>query len=340
VSGRSLLAVGAVLLAGCAVGERPTLTNEAIGERSGGGVLDAGAAAGAAVGPDDPIDDELVALPSLQALGEAPPVLVSPSGVLVPVLERTESGYTVQTPCGNEAELVWGHPIREAQVVLDPGHGGDEQGALGPNGATEAELNLDVARRTATLLEGQGLSVVLVRTGDYRVPIGVRAAIADQLQAEAFVSIHHNSPTPANPSDIPGTEVYTQVGSDESARLGGLIYENVVAALSAFDVGWSARTDAGVLTVLNDAGDDAYGINRHPLAPTALVELAYLSSPNEAVLLATTEYRQAAATALASAVVRFLTTSDPGGGFVAEPRLSNPSGATGGGEGCVDPALD
>jgi N-acetylmuramoyl-L-alanine amidase len=325
-----------VLLAGCAVGERPTLTDEAIDDGSGG-VLDPGAV-GASVGPDVLVD-EPVALPSLEALGDAPPVLVSPAGVLVPVLERTESGYLVQTPCGNEAELLWGQPVREAEVVLDAGHGGDEQGAIGPNGGTEAELNLDVAQRTAALLDGRGITVALVRTGDYRVPIGVRAAIADQLQAGAFVSIHHNSPTPDNPSDIPGSEVYTQAGSDESRRLGGLVYEEVVTALSSFDVAWAARTDAGVLTVLNDAGEDAYGINRHPLAPTVLAELAYLSNPNEAAVLATPEYRQVAATALASAIVRFVETADPGSGFVAEPRLSNPSAGTGGGSGCIDPPL-
>jgi N-acetylmuramoyl-L-alanine amidase len=321
---------------GCAVGERPTLTEEAM-EDGAGGVLDGGAV-GASVGPGTD-EDAVTALPSVEALGDAPPVVVSPAGVLVPVLERTDAGYLVQTPCGNEAELLWGQPIREVEVVLDAGHGGDERGAIGPNGATEAELNLDVAQRTATLLDAQGVSVALVRTGDYRIPIGTRAAIADQLEAAAFVSIHHNSPTPANPSDGPGTEVYVQVSSDASRRLGGLVYEEVTAALSVFDVGWAARTDAGVLTVVNDAGEDAYGINRHPAAPTALVELAYLSNPNEAVLLATDEYKQAAAAALASAAVRFLDTADPGSGFVAEPRLFNPSAATGGSAGCVDPPL-
>jgi N-acetylmuramoyl-L-alanine amidase len=258
--------------------------------------------------------------------------------VVVPVLERTPSGYLVRTPCGNETELVWGQPLRSADVVLDAGHGGDERGALGPSGETEAELNLDIARRTAAVLDAQGVTAVLTRTGDYRIPISNRAAIADQLSAEAFVSIHHNSPTP-DPSDRPGTEVYAQVGSEASRRLGGLIHEEVVGALSAFDVEWSARTDAGVLTVVNGDGENAYGINRYPATPSVLAELAYLSNPSEAAVLATPEYRQAAADALASGIVRYLRTADGGSGFVEAPRLFNPSDTTGGTDGCVDPQL-
>lgn len=347
---RAALLVGLLLLSGCAVGERPTLTNDGaaaennegsasgIGDFDGATVRGDGAVSAEASTNPAPTTERDSLLPELAALGDAPRVLISPTGLLVPVLARTGTGYRVLTPCGNEAELVFGQPVWAAEVVLDPGHGGDEKGALGPSGATEAELNLDIARRTAGLLERQGITVALTRTGDYRIPVRNRAAIADQLGAAAFVSIHHNSPTP-DPSDGPGTEVFVKAATPESSRLGGLIYEELVNALGVFDVTWASRPDAGVLTVLNDAGENAYGITRYPTTPVALAELAYISNPAEAVVLSTSEYRQTAAEALTEAIVRFLDTAEPGSGFVDKPRLFNPSAETGGTDGCIDPPL-
>jgi N-acetylmuramoyl-L-alanine amidase len=192
------------------------------------------------------------------------------------------------------------------------------------------------------LLERQGLTVALTRTADYRITISNRAAIADRLGAKAFVSIHHNSPTPSTPNEAgtPGTEVYPQLGSEEASRLGGLIYDDVVAALAPFDIEWSAAANAGVIQVINSAGEDAYGIVRRPSVPTALVELAYLSNPPEALLISTVDYRQTAAAALAQAIARFVNTTDVGTGFVEEPRLTDPSAETGGSDGCIDPPLE
>lgn len=336
---RTLFFACLLLLGSCAVGERPTLTGESIDDGTLDGAsnaLDGGVLAGPAAAADTEVGGPL---PDVDALGESPPVLISPSGVVVPVLSRSAEGFIVRTPCGHEADLVWGHPIFDAVVVLDPGHGGDERGAIGPSGEAEAEVNLDIARRTATVLEGQGIAVALTRTGDYRIPISNRAAIADQLQAFVFVSIHHNSPTP-NPADWPGVEIYVQNDSDDSSRLGGLLHEELISALSVFDVEWASRSDAGVLTVINPNGEDAFGVNRYPTTPSALAELAYISNPTEALVIGTSEYRQSSATALATGIVRYLNTSDPGSGFISEPRLFEPSGATGGTDGCIDPPLE
>lgn len=301
-----------------------------------------GTPADAAVNPTPDLVVEAPGEPAPALPSSAPPILITPTGVVVPVVGVDEDSlYTIETPCGAEVQLRWGQPLRSADVVLDPGHGGDERGAIGPSGETEAELNLDVARRTAALLDAQGISVALTRTSDYRVPIRMRAAIADGLGAEVFLSIHHNSPTPTpGPDNGPGTEVYVQTGSDDSARLGGIVYEEVVAALSLFDANWASSSSAGVMTVVNDEGEDAYGINRYPLATAALAELAYISNPTEALVLATDEYRQTAAEALAQSVIRYLD-NDPGGTALnAEPRLFTSAGGTGGVEGCIDPILE
>ena len=266
--------------------------------------------------------------------------LITPTGIVAPIVVDLGDSYVVTTPCGNKSEVVWGITLSTVDVVLDPGHGGDvETGAVGPNGLAEKDLNLDVARRTARELEQRGISVVLTRTADYRMPLSVRAEIANRLRARALVSIHHNAPN-ANPSDIPGTEVFVQQDSDESRRLGGILWEEIVDALGQFDVAWTTATDAGAVLVLNDDGNESYGMIRRPEVPAVLAELGYLSNPPEAELFETLEYRQVAAVALADSIERFLSTEDAGSGFVADPRTFNPSGLTGGSNGCEDPPLE
>ena len=275
----------------------------------------------------------------MEAAPAEPRVLITPTGVVVPIVADLTDSYSVVTPCGNRVRVVWGTPITEADIVLDPGHGGEvETGAVGPNGLTEKELNLDLAKRTARILEQRGISVVLTRSSDYRIPLETRAEIANVLEAEALVSIHHNAPT-ANTSSTPGTEVFIQDGNDESARLGGILQEEILEALDQFDITWSIATDPGAIVVLNDSGVDSYGMIRRPEMPAVLAELGYLSNPEEAELFATDRYRDVAATALADGIERWLTTDDPGSGFRDEPRLFTPSSGTGGTDGCVDPEL-
>ena len=278
--------------------------------------------------------------PRIRSNRSTPQVLITPTGVVVPIALELSDSYLVTTPCGNRGRVVWGIPISEVDIVLDPGHGGEvETGAVGPNGLTEKELNLDIAKRTARELEERGITVVLTRTADYRIPLSTRAEIANLLVAQAIVSIHHNAPT-ANTSNNPGTEVFIQDGVEESARLGGILQEEVTEALSQFDdITWSVATDAGAIVVLNDSGDNAYGMIRRPDMPAVLAELGYLSNPDEAELFETDHYRHVASQALADGIERWLTTDDPGSGFRDGPRLFTPSGGTGGADGCIDPDL-
>ena len=110
----------------------------------------------------------------------------------MPVIGGRAGAWRVRTPCGEEA-TVDGEPIDGAHVVLDPGHGGSETGAIGPTGVREEDVNLDVALRVQRLLEKRGAVVVLTRSTDVRVTILTRAEIAVALEPLAFVSIHHNS---------------------------------------------------------------------------------------------------------------------------------------------------
>lgn len=262
---------------------------------------------------------------------------MTPNGIPVAVTGSTTQGYHVVTPCGHEALVAEGEPLGEVTVVLDPGHGGSvDTGAVGRNGLAEKQINLEVAERASAVLTERGIDVVLTRTGDYATPLSVRANLADTLRAQLMVSIHHNAPIQP-PSDEPGVEIFVQSGSDESARLGGILWEHARSRLGVFDVAWVAAEDAGVMTVLNTRGSDAYGIIRSPATPTALVELGYMANPPEAELFSQPVYARAAGQAVADAIEEYLSTDNAGSGFV-EGRVFNPSPGIGQAV-CTDPDL-
>lgn len=266
----------------------------------------------------------------------------TPRGVVVPVLGRDGGGWKVSTPCGREAVVTSVTPVAPVPVVIDPGHGGYDPGAMGPNGLSEAALNLAVSERAAASLERAGFATVLTHSGDHGMNLANRARLAVTLQARAFVSVHHNAAAWA-PSAIPGTEAYHQVGSEASKRLAGLVYEEVVAALSRYRVAWVA-SGAGVTWRTRANGEDWYAMVRQPKGiPAALAELAFLSNPAEAELLADPEVQRAEGDAVARGIIRFLTTADPGSGYVdggpMPPRPRTGPRGGGGDDQCDDPAL-
>jgi N-acetylmuramoyl-L-alanine amidase len=280
--------------------------------------------------------------PDTSALPVAPAdarALRTDAGPIVPVLAHDGAAFRVRTPCGLEASVVDGTPIATVDVVLDPGHGGDEDGAVGANGLKEKDLNLAVAERARERLEAEGYRVALTRTGDYRVTLATRAELARALEARAFVSVHHNA-VADGPSDGPGSETYYQIASPDSKRLAGLVYEEVVGAFDGYDVAWEADRDAGAKYRTNRDGDDYYGILRRAAGvPSVLSEAAYVSNPAEADLLADRDVQGAEGAAIARAVDRFLTSDDAGTGFVEPYPRRDEAGPGGGPTGCVDPPL-
>lgn len=262
---------------------------------------------------------------------------IAPSGVHLAVTGVNSETIEVLTPCGNPEFLTEGIPVHDVDVLIDPGHGGPiDTGAVGANGLSEKEINLEVSLAVYDLLTDRGISSMLTRTDDYPIPIRVRSQYSDLMDAEALVSIHHNAPR-ANASEIPGVEIFVKKGTPESARLGGLLYEETMSALGQFDVTWDRAPDAGVMTVLNTEGEDAYGIVRLPGAPTALIELGYIANPAEAALYENPAYVPAAANAIADAIEAFIN-SDATGSPLVEGRVFNPARGVGRDQ-CVEPSL-
>ena len=277
-------------------------------------------------------------IPRLPASG----TLRTPTGELVPVrAQQVDGAWVVGTACGVEAVIRGGTPVEGIRVVLDPGHGGrEESGTIGPNDLWESELNLDVAERVEQLLLAEGVSVELTRRTDRQVTIAARAELAVSMQPELVVSIHHNGGH-LGPSSGPGTIVFHQADSWESRRLAGLLFEDVTAAMGELELPWVMGSTPGARAVLDQAGDDFYGVlRRTDGVPTVIVESLYLSSLAEAEALATDEVRQLEARAIADGVLRYLTTTSTGSGF--QPQLVFGAGGVPSREPhlCTDPPLE
>ena len=119
-------------------------------------------------------------------------------------------------------------------VVLDPGHGGHDPGAVGPTGLEEKMVALEIALGAERVLRARGVDVVLTRSDDRFIPLAERAAIANRLGAQCFVSIHINSaPTPT----AHGTETFAFRSGTPAERLARAIQDRLVAALRLRDRG-------------------------------------------------------------------------------------------------------
>jgi N-acetylmuramoyl-L-alanine amidase len=297
----------------------------------------------------------------LTAEPEGTPVVRAREGLVLAVEGRDGDWFRLLTPCDTEA---WAHAgeiaffpqsagaagsIDTAVIVLDPGHGGPNRGATGATGLAEPEVNLDIARRardlfqtahdidwtTGSVLPGNtyqpAAGVWLTRAegpsgADYEAGLLFRARLAAAAGADALVSIHNNA-DPDGLFEGPGSEAFYSIQDSESRRLAGLIVEEFRRGFEAFNIAWVGDTDAGAKYRLNSAGDDYYGVVRFSEVPVVITEGAFISSPDEEALLRTAAFRQAYAEAVYRAVVRFVTTDDPGSGFTEPYPRTIPAGS-------------
>lgn len=223
-----------------------------------------------------------------------------------------------------------------ATVVLDPGHGGEDQGAKGPGGELEKDLTLQIARATAARLQSAGVTVRLTRDGDEAVALQHRTALANRLQAVVFVSIHANASVAKGAK---GAETYymnadasDQQAAASAARENATASEDTVQLIlwdlaHVANLNASARLARSLQERLNALqGIRDRGIRQAPFVvltgatmPAALVEVGFLSNPDEAGRLLTAEYQTELATALADAVIEFLKTPEPSASPAPQP---------------------
>ena len=265
-------------------------------------------------------------------------VAISQTGVVLPILGGTPNNLQVRTPCGATATVTNAEIVERAQIVIDPGHGGSETGAVGA-GLLEKNVNLVVSEVVIDKFESLGITAELTRTFDYRVPIQTRADIATALAPDVFLSLHHNGGAVRRSSE-PGTEIFYGQARPESQRLARILYEEMFAAASQFDAQWVSTVNQGASTRLRGDGLDLFGIHRFsPDIDSVITEFLYLSNTSEAQLMNRADVIEAQAQSIVDGILRWWFEDDnpetPG------RRFTDPSSSgTGGFDACVDPPLN
>ena len=231
-------------------------------------------------------------------------------------------------------------------IVIDPGHGGADGGAHGAKGLAEKTIVFDFASQLKAKLEQSGrYKIVMTRDGDEYVALEDRVQIAKDANAALMISIHADSyPTHSSElaADVYGTTVYTcsdRASDAEAAR--------IAASENASDRAGAPKGDkdngvADILFDLKRRETRAYAhmfsrgvvsewrgsgrLNRHPERsagffvlkapdfPSVLVELGYLSNPQDVANMTDPDWRQRGVAAIATAVDRFFAPTSAGGG--------------------------
>lgn len=178
-------------------------------------------------------------------------------------------------------------PLVNKTFVIDPGHGGDDNGALGRRGTLEKELNLEVSMRLKDLLEAAGANVVLTRFEDIFISLYERAFLANYLMADYFISIHTNSHPK---SQIEGIEVFYYPNHPQALPLATKILDAMVR-----------ETGLKRLAVKTNN----FAVIRETQMAGVLLELGFLSNPQEELKLGLTEFKNNAARGIFEGIMEF-----------------------------------
>ncbi len=281
--------------------------------------------------PADPLGD-LIAQHAHRPGPSATPTPAAPTPAAPPVAANRPGGRATATQTD-----------RIIIVALDPGHGGEDPGAIGPAGTREKDVVLRVAhllrdRINATTVGGNPMRAFLTRDGDYFVPLGTRVEKARRVQADLFVSIHADAfTTPA----ARGASVFalSQSGASSTAArwlankenqadlVGGLNMQSkdqhVQRAL--LDMSTTAQINDSLAlgtVLLGEIGNigrlhkprveqAGFAVLKAPDIPSVLVETAFISNPEEEARLRSSAYQQQLADALMRGITRYFAKNPP-----------------------------
>jgi N-acetylmuramoyl-L-alanine amidase len=262
--------------------------------------------------------------PLLRLNAEADPQVKSTRAV-----DRSEAVRAAKLASDGSGSLTRALGLKIRRVVLDPGHGGHDEGTSGPKGLLEKDLVLDVALRLGKLVESRmGSEVIFTRNDDTFIPLERRTAIANEKKADLFLSIHANSsPYPR----IGGVESYYLNFTDAKDALAVASRENAASDKSVFELHdliqritlqdkaeeskeFAACIQATLFPFVAryDPGIKNRGVKKAPFIvligatmPSVLAEIGFLSNAREEALLKKSEHRQKLAEALYRGLFRY-----------------------------------
>jgi N-acetylmuramoyl-L-alanine amidase len=220
--------------------------------------------------------------------------------------------------------------LKIGRIVIDPGHGGHDAGTIGPNGLEEKDLVLDVGRRLGKLLQTRlGADVVFTRKDDTFIPLETRTSIANQEQADLFVSIHANS---SRDPGARGVETYYLNFTSSAEALDVAARENAASDKSVYElqdlvkkialkekIDESREFASNVQRALHSGlaakspGIRDRGVKKAPFIvliganmPSILAEISFVSNPGDERRLQTPEYRQRIAESLYRGISKYV----------------------------------
>lgn len=172
-------------------------------------------------------------------------------------------------------------------VIIDPGHGGPDPGAIGINGLQEKGIVLDIGNQVAASLQRQGIQALLTRADDRDLDLEPRVQMAEQSNATVFVSIHANAISLSRP-DISGLETYYH---ESGLGLAKIIHQNVLQMTGARDRGVRKAR---------------FYVLRKTSMPSVLVEVGFVTGRDDASRLSNPAYRTQMADAIARGILQYL----------------------------------
>ncbi len=289
-------------------------------------------ALGQVYGPLGPADDPASA--SSVELAES-----KPGAIITQAISQAEKAAVAdsrQQKLLAEAPIPRVKPLITRQlVVIDPGHGGRDPGAIGPTGVFEKTVNLAAAKQLREILKARGYSVILTREGDTYPELEERIEIARVEDADLFISIHADAaPTP----DIRGASVYT-LSDKGSVRLanqvrseGNFVLYNEeihesdpdVSAMLLDIASRDSRNSStrfahflidelqGTVEMVNNTHREAsYVVLLAPDVPAVLLELGFISNAEDELNLNSRAWRQKAVTAVADGIDAYFMAARP-----------------------------
>ncbi|MGE0050005.1 MAG: N-acetylmuramoyl-L-alanine amidase [Arcobacter sp.] len=243
-------------------------------------------------------------------------------------LNQRELIITVNTPTDTAVKTTPQRIINKI-IVIDAGHGGDDVGAVGPNKKYEKVINLNVSKYLYTILKQRGYKVFLTRNNDRFIKVMNRTILANEKNADIFISIHTNAVPKEKAHEVAGIETFflSPARSERAKRVAALENKSDIREMSSSskDVFLESLNrpritashklaidvQAGILqsarTKYKDVGDS--GVREGPFwvlvgaqMPSILVELGYISHPEESRRLYNKEYQQLLANGIANGV--------------------------------------
>ena len=231
-------------------------------------------------------------------IGMAPSqIAASPTTVVLPVInggatpppvQRTAAPPAVATPVP-QPTVAPSLPNRgQVLVMLDPGHGGVDPGAVGIGGLQEKGVVLAVAQHTAAALQAQGIAVQMTRQSDQTVDLQPRATMAETARATVFVSIHANAVNMQRP-EVNGLETYYY--SDTGQVLATALQRQVLGTM--------AMNDRGVRQA-------RFLVLRRTSMPAALIEIGFVTGAIDAPKLRDPRWQAQMGQAIAQGIINYL----------------------------------